>query len=77
MNSLCLNDDRVLRLQKAMLLIESVAAEMDSSAIECESCGSRRRTNWQAHQVKIKLEGVYAKIRSLLNAEWYHRREGE
>jgi len=77
MNSLCLNDDRVLRLQEAMRLIESVAEEMDSSAVECESCGSRRRTNWQAHQVKVKLEGVYAKIVSVLNAEWYHRREGE
>jgi hypothetical protein len=73
----CLTQLQVDQLHEAMLLIAGVADAMDSSSVDCEACGAKRRTNWNAHQVNVKLVGVHDKLTRLLNAEWYHRKEDE
>jgi uncharacterized ferredoxin-like protein len=74
-HGLRLTQDQVDRLHDAMLLIGDVADEMDSSSVECEACGAKRRTHWHSHQINVKLMGVHDKLTRLLNAEWYHRKE--
>ena len=67
-----LNQGQVDQLHEALLILARVADEMDSSAVECETCSAKRRTNWHQHQIKIKLEGMLAKIESVLKWERNH-----
>lgn len=65
----CLNQEQVDQLHEAIVILGSVADEMDSTAIECETCSATRRTNWNQHQIKLKLEGMLSKIESVLKWE--------
>jgi hypothetical protein len=71
----CLTQEDVDNLLEAMNLIMLVGDRMDSSSVECKSCGAKRRTHWNAHQVNVKLVGVQDRLTRLLNSEWYHRKE--
>lgn len=63
-----LTGDQTERLREALQMIASVSDELDSSATECGSCGFRLRANWKQHQTKLRLDGVGAKIGSVLDA---------
>ena len=70
-----LTQAQVHQLHEAMNLIMLVSVDMDSSATECNACGTKRLTNWSAYQVNQKLTGIHNKLTNLLNDEWYQRKD--
>jgi hypothetical protein len=64
-----LTGDQANRLRRALQAIVSVSDELNSAAHACKACGSRIREDLDQYQTKLRLEGVNAKIISILEAD--------